>query len=185
MALSKPSEFLFDLVVSYMNNLYTSPLKTKAITSCTLAVFGNYISQKIQGIQEVDGDSLVAFGLFGLLFGGPVPHFFYKYIYRFTKNPIAVLAIERLLYTPLFQALSLYMISRFEGKLHEESVRHTKLLYLPILMANWKYLTILHFINIRYVPPMLKTLMVNMIGLIWVIYLAKQRASKNNKRRQV
>lgn len=62
--------------------------------------------------------------------------------------------IERLLYSPLNSAFSLYMLARLEGKSHNEAVRQLKVLYLPILQASWKYLTIIHILNFSVVPPM-------------------------------
>ena len=70
--------------------------------------------------QHINQDSIVAFGLFGLFFGGPVPHYFYRYIPYFVKNPLAILAVERLLYTPCFQGLALYMIARFEVQMQKK-----------------------------------------------------------------
>ncbi|XP_011306287.1 PXMP2/4 family protein 3 [Fopius arisanus] len=183
MSLSKPSQIILDIVGAYFNSLYMNPIRTKAITSCVLAVAGNYISQKISGTKEINHDSLLAFGLFGLLFGGPVPHYFYKYIHLFTKLPLGILLTERLVYTPLFQAFALYMLTRLEGKSHDESRKNMEKLYLPILLANYKYLTLLQFINIRYVPPMLRVLVVNFIGFAWTIYLANARSRASKKRK--
>ncbi|KAF7989007.1 hypothetical protein HCN44_007317 [Aphidius gifuensis] len=183
MSLSKPSELIYEIIGSYFSRLYTDPIKTKAITSCVLATSGNYVAQKIMGAKKLNDDTLLAFGLFGLFFGGPVPHYFYKYIPQIVKNPLGILLIERLIYTPLFQSLSLYMLSILEGKTHDDSYSNLKKMYLPILMANWKYLTLLQFINIKYVPPMLRVLVVNLIGFLWTIYLANAREKKMNNQR--
>ena len=88
--------------------------------SCLTASLGNYLSQKMSKAQHINQDSIVAFGLFGLFFGGPVPHYFYRYIPYFVKNPLAILAVERLLYTPCFQGLALYMIARFEVQMQKK-----------------------------------------------------------------
>ncbi|KAH0561723.1 peroxisomal membrane protein 2 [Cotesia glomerata] len=184
MSLSKPSEIAFNLVASYMNNLYNNPIKTKAITSCVIATLGNYIAQKTQGVKEIDHDTVASYGIFGLFFGGTVPHFFYKIIYKYFKNPLAILMIERLLYTPCFQVLALYMLARFEGKSHQQASTNLQRLYWPVLSANLKYLTLLQFINIRYVPPMLKVLVVNFIGLAWTVYLANVRARDARRQRR-
>jgi len=185
MSLSKPVELLYDVLGMYLNSLYSSPIKTKAITSCVTATLGNYLAQRLTGVKHINQDSLVAFGLFGLIFGGTVPHFFYRYVPLVTKNPLGILFIERILYTPCFQALALYMLARFEGKSHAQSMKDFNRLYSPILEANLKYLTLLQFINIRYVPPMLRVLVINVIGLLWCIFLAKKRerleASKRMK----
>ncbi|KAK0078255.1 hypothetical protein PV325_002773 [Microctonus aethiopoides] len=175
MSLSKPSQILFDLVAAYMTNLFSNPVKTRAITSLVTATFGNFVAQRITGANKINQDSLIAFGLFGLLFGGPVPYFFYKYIRLFVKNRLGILVVERVVYTPLFEALSLYMLPRLEGKSHQHSCINLHNRYRLILMTNWKYLTLLQYINMCYVPPILKVLVSNIIGLVWTIYLAKVR----------
>ncbi|XP_072747657.1 PXMP2/4 family protein 3 [Anoplolepis gracilipes] len=176
MSLSKPVNIFYSLVGAYLQRLYFSPLKTKAITSCIIAALGNVVSQKLSGARQLNEDSILAFALFGLFFGGPVPHYFYSYVPLLVKHPLGILLIERLLYMPCFQALALYMLAIFEGKSHRMASDQMQKLYLPTLKANLKYLTLFQYINIKYVPPMLRVLMVNLIGFIWVVYLANKRA---------
>ncbi|KAL0124950.1 hypothetical protein PUN28_006665 [Cardiocondyla obscurior] len=181
MSLSKPANIVYSLIGAYLERLYNSPLKTKAITSCIIAALGNVAAQKLAGARKLNEDSVLAFALFGLLFGGPVPHYFYTYVRLFVKNPLGILLIERLLYTPCFQALALYCLTVFEGKPHQVAYSQMQKLYFPMLMANLKYLTLFHFINIKFIPPMLRVLTVNLIGFIWIIYIAKKKSqiSKN------
>ncbi|XP_011645170.1 PXMP2/4 family protein 3 [Pogonomyrmex barbatus] len=176
MSLSKPTSIMYNLISAYLQRLYSSPLKTKAITSCVIAALGNVVSQKLSGARHLNEDSVLAFALFGLLFGGPVPHYFYTYIRLLVNHPLGILLIERLVYTPCFQALALYLLAIFEGKPHKVAYIQMQKLYLPTLMANLKYLTLFHYINVKYVPPMLRVLMVNLIGFAWVVYLANKRA---------
>ncbi|CAK9812478.1 Peroxisomal membrane protein 2 [Anthophora quadrimaculata] len=180
MALSKPTNLILQLTSAYFERLYTSPVKTKAITSCIIATLGNFLSQKISGVKRINEDSLLAFALFGLFFGGPLPHYFYTCIQPFVRNPLILLLVERCLYTPCYQALALYMLSIFEGNTHNDACKQMKKLYLPVLMANLKYLTLLQYINLKYVPPVLRVLVVNLIGFFWAIYLAQQR-TKHSK----
>lgn len=65
MVLSKPRDIIYELVGAYFQRLYTSPVKTKALTSCVFATLGNLISQKLSGTKYLNQDSLVAFALFG------------------------------------------------------------------------------------------------------------------------
>ncbi|XP_046491379.1 PXMP2/4 family protein 3 [Neodiprion pinetum] len=178
MALSKSVDIVYELVGAYFHSLYSTPLKTKALTSCCIATLGSYVSQKLSRAKHLNHDSLIAFALFGFIFGGPVPHYFYQHIHKLTKHSLGILLIERILYTPCFQVLSLYMLARFEGKTHETSYAQLEKLYWPVLAANWKYLTLFQFINITFVPPMLRVLVVNLIGFFWSIYLANKRAKQ-------
>lgn len=57
-----------------------------------------------------------------LLFGGSMPHYFYKLMEktltgRTKLNQILFFACERLMYTPMFQALSLFFLAIFEVSL--------------------------------------------------------------------
>ncbi|EZA49320.1 hypothetical protein DMN91_000259 [Ooceraea biroi] len=182
MSLSKPSNLMYSLIGAYLQRLYTNPLKTKAITSCIITALGNVVSQKLSGAKQLNEDSVLAFALFGLFFGGPVPHYFYTYIHLLVRSPLGILLIERLIYTPCFQALALYMLAIFEGKPHRLAHAQMQKLYLPMLIANLKYLTLLQYINIKYVPPMLRVLVVNLIGFMWVVYLATKRAKASKQK---
>ncbi|XP_015115070.1 PXMP2/4 family protein 3 isoform X2 [Diachasma alloeum] len=180
---STPISSIIRSLISHKSKYICKVVCTQIPSGRRLLLAGNYASQRILGVKEINHDSLLAFGLFGLLFGGPVPHFFYKYIYFVTRHPLGILLAERLIYAPLFQGFALYMLARLEGKSHEDSYKNMEKLYLPILLANYKYLTLLQFINIRYVPPMLRVLVVNFIGFAWAIYLANARAKASTKRR--
>ncbi|XP_076160582.1 peroxisomal membrane protein 2 [Ptiloglossa arizonensis] len=185
MALSKPSNLFLQLISTYFEHLYISPVKTKAITSCIIASLGNLLSQKISGAQRINSDSLLAYALFGFFFGGSVPHYFYMYIHPFVKGPIQFLMVERFLYTPCVQALTLYMLTIFEGNTHNDACKKTKNLYWPILIANLKYLTLLQYINLKYVPPVFRVLVVNLINFFWFVYLSQQRSKQTKPKRRI
>lgn len=63
-------------------------------------------------------------------------------------------AMERLMFAPMFQGVSLYTLARFEGKNHDDAVKNLMRLYIPVLTANWKYLSLFTLINFTVVPPM-------------------------------
>lgn len=123
---------------------------------------------------------MLSYSAFGLIFGGSVPHYFYKLIEAivpedFEYKRLAEFILERLTFAPVFTALSLYFLSLFEGKSPEEALFTLKKLYLPVLLTNWKYLSLPVFINFNFVPPMLRVLFANLIGFFWIIYLADKR----------
>ena len=99
---------------------------------------------------------------FRLLFGGTIPHYFYEFIERFFAEEVVAfplakkLLFERLIFAPVMQAFSLYTLARFEGKNHGAAVKQLLALYLPILEANWKWLTLFQVINLAFVPPMVR-----------------------------
>ncbi|ENN75473.1 peroxisomal membrane protein 2-like [Dendroctonus ponderosae] len=177
MSLSKP---IISVLSFYFGQLYEHPLRTKAVSCCMVALAGNYASQKISGTKILNIHTLAAYGTFGLLFGGSLPHFFYKFLEHAVPDEASFaiakrLILERLVYSPLYQAFSLYALARLEGKDHETAVQQLKGLYWLVLTSSWKYLTILQLLNLSVVPPMLRVLVVNLIGFFWIIYLANKR----------
>lgn len=93
------------------------------------------------------------------MFGGTLPHFFYQWLERAIPEGLRLrklfqFFLERFGFTPIYQALSLYFLSRFEGKNHEFALGNLKKLYWPVLVANWKYLSLLILFNVTFVPPM-------------------------------
>uniref|UniRef100_A0A2A4JBY0 Peroxisomal membrane protein 2 n=1 Tax=Heliothis virescens TaxID=7102 RepID=A0A2A4JBY0_HELVI len=184
MALSKP---IMNLLASYLQNLYLHPIKTKAITSCVVGTAGSIASQVVAG-DNIRLDPILAFGLYGLLFGGTIPHYFYEFIEgMFPEEVVAFplakkLLFERLIFAPFMQAFSLYTLARFEGKNHKAALKQLLALYLPILEANWKWLTLFQVINLAFVPPMLRVLFMNLVGFGWAMFLATKRRQQSQKK---
>ena len=156
--------------------------------SCVIAASANVCSQKIAGVKRINSDSVVAYGLFGLIFTGPLSHLFYQWLDRVTQDRrfrgLLMLLGERTLFAPIITALSLYFITRFEGKDHEEGMSNMNDLYKMILVNNWKFLTLPVLINLRYVPPMLRVLVANLIGFCWIVFLSAKRRKAEIRRRQ-
>ncbi|KAJ2952857.1 hypothetical protein O0L34_g7222 [Tuta absoluta] len=184
MALSKP---VMNLLASYLQNLYLHPIKTKSITSCVIGSSASIASQLVAG-ENVRADPVLAFGLYGLLFGGSIPHYFYEVLERiFPAEEVAFplakkLLFERLLFAPLMQAFSLYTLARFEGKSHGAALKQLFALYTTVLQANWKWLTLFQVINLAFVPPMLRVLFMNFVGFGWAMFLATKRRQQSQKK---
>lgn len=184
MSLSKP---IINLVASYLQNLYIHPIKTKSLTSCVVGSAGSIASQLVSG-EKLRLDPVLAFGLYGLIFGGTVPHYFYEFIERvFSQEtsafPLAKkLLFERLIFTPLMQAFSLYTLARFEGKNHKAALKQVNALYFTVLEANWKWLTLFQVINIAFIPPMLRVLFMNLVGFGWAMFIASKRRQQSSKK---
>ncbi|KAG5896914.1 hypothetical protein JTB14_028142 [Gonioctena quinquepunctata] len=183
MVLSKP---LIDALSFYFGQLYEHPLRTKAITCCAIATAGNYASQRLAGAKMLNYQSLLAYGVYGLFLGGTIPHYFYGFLERAVSEDASFalakkLFLERLIYSPLYQAFTLYVLARLEGKDHKTAVKQLQDLYWVVLSSSWKYLTIIHMINLSVVPPMLRVLITNLMGFFWTIYVANKRRQQQAK----
>uniref|UniRef100_A0A1L8D9Y3 Putative conserved plasma membrane protein n=1 Tax=Nyssomyia neivai TaxID=330878 RepID=A0A1L8D9Y3_9DIPT len=183
MSLSKP---IFNLIGTYFEQLFNHPIRTKSLTSCVIATTGNIVSQKISGSSSINPHSVFAYGLFGLIFGGTLPHYFYTFIERIFSDELKFrrfyqFLLERLTFTPIFQIFSLYFLSRFEGNNHQIAFANLYKLYWPILQANWKYLSLFTFMNIALLPPILRVFTANLIGFFWIIFVANKRRQAAKK----
>ncbi|XP_049867113.1 peroxisomal membrane protein 2 [Pectinophora gossypiella] len=184
MALSKP---IMNLLASYLQNLYLHPIKTKSITSCVVGSSASIASQLVAG-DSLRLDPVLAYGLYGLLFGGSIPHYFYELVERiFPEEVVAFplakkLLFERLIFAPIMQAFSLYTLARFEGKNHQAALKQLFALYSTVLQANWKWLTLFQVINMAFVPPMLRVLFMNLVGFGWAMFVATKRRQQNQKK---
>ncbi|CAD7080833.1 unnamed protein product [Hermetia illucens] len=177
MSLSKP---VYNLLGVYFEQLFNHPIRTKSITSCVIATTANYTSQKIGGAKKVNKETLYAYGLYGLIFGGTIPHYFYMIVEKALRQDmkfrkLVFFLIERFLYAPLTQVVSLYVLSRFEGNNHKFAMNNLMKLYVPLLTLNWRYLSLPVFLNIYFVPPMLRVLISNIVGFAWVVFVATKR----------
>ncbi|XP_028141393.1 peroxisomal membrane protein 2 isoform X2 [Diabrotica virgifera virgifera] len=155
MVLSKP---LVNFLSFYFGQLFEHPLRTKAITCSIIATAGNYTSQKLSGEKVINHHSLLAYGLYGLIFGGTIPHYFYSFLEGAISEDasfavVRKLLLERLIYLPLYQAFTLYVLARMEGKSHNAAMKQLQDLYWVLLSSSWKYLTVIHLLNLSVVPP--------------------------------
>lgn len=104
-----------------------------------------------------------------MLFGGTLPHYFYNWLERAVPDEASFaifkkLIIERLIYSPLFIAFSLYTLSRLEGKTHKAALKDVEHLYWAVLTSSWKYLTLFQFLNLAVVPPMVSYVSIELIS---------------------
>ncbi|XP_026329636.1 PXMP2/4 family protein 3 isoform X2 [Hyposmocoma kahamanoa] len=155
--------------------------------SCVIGATASVASQVVAG-ESLRLDPVLAFGLYGLLFGGTLPHYFYELLERiFSEDVVAYplakkLLFERLIYAPLIQAFSLYTLARFEGKNHKAALKQLYALYMPVLEANWKWLTLFQVVNLAFVPPMLRVLFMNLVGFGWAMFLATKRRQQGQRK---
>lgn len=154
--------------------------------SCTIATFGALTSQTLSA-EKINYNAVFAYSAFGLLFGGSVPHYFYQLIGKLTENfgrfkNVGEFLLERALFAPVFCALSLYFLSIFEGKTHDQATQNLLKLYKSVLLTNWRYLSLPVFLNFNFVPPLLRVFVANIIGFFWIIYLADKRRRASIKK---
>ncbi|XP_062890682.1 peroxisomal membrane protein 2 [Mobula hypostoma] len=175
------------LLQQYLLLLKKYPILTKSVTSGILSGLGNVLSQVMENrrkdlsiTKNITFGGPIRFGVFGLVFTGPLSHYFYQYLDKlFPSNvpysQIKKLLLDRLMFAPAFLALFFVVISLLEGKNLKALKDKMKTGYWIALKMNWKVWTIFQYININYVPVQFRVLFANLVALFWYAYLASIR----------
>ncbi|XP_051888221.1 peroxisomal membrane protein 2 [Pristis pectinata] len=175
------------LLQQYLFLLKKYPVLTKSVTSGILSGLGNVLSQVME--QRSKGLSItknlsfggpIRFGVFGLVFTGPLSHYFYLYLDKLIPSNVPYsqvkrLLLDRLMFAPAFLALFFVVISLLEGKNLKALKDKMQTGYWIALKMNWKVWTIFQYININYVPVQFRVLFANLVALFWYAYLASIR----------
>ncbi|XP_052800121.1 peroxisomal membrane protein 2-like [Mya arenaria] len=187
MSLSKESRenFFENLLNKYLKSLKERPLITKCCTSATISALGNFISQKIapQKDGKVVWRSVAAYATMAFCVSAPIIHYFYIFLSKVAPpkdkpsqvDNIKRLLIDRLIFTPPFIVLFLYVVTILEGQGSAEAVKKIREQFWTILKMNWKVWTIFTYININYIPQRYRVLFGNTVGLFWTVFIAIKR----------
>ncbi|KAJ6656568.1 hypothetical protein lerEdw1_003455 [Lerista edwardsae] len=185
-ALSKPEsgQLPRKLLLRYLILLRLYPVLTKAVSSAILSALGSLLSQVIEKSQRkrdpsrgLDLKGPLRFAIYGLLFTGPLSHYFYLYLEKLVPSdvPLALvkrLLIDRLIVAPAFLVVFFFVMNALEGKNTSVFVKKMKSSYWAALKMNWKVWTPVQFINLTYVPMQFQVLFGNLVALFWFAYLA-------------
>merc|ERR1711971_1345605 len=179
MAAKQPYSYLQvqSLLSAYRGLLRLRPLLTKSITSGVISCAGSCIAQLATQPQGVSVNVARAVLVYGGLVTGPVTHYFYILLDRaFPGSGIAsrILRVltDRLIFSPPFLLLTLYLLDRLKGSSHANARESVRSSYWNALLANWKIWTIPQIVNINLVAPQYRVLFANMVALVWNSYLA-------------
>ncbi|XP_071513301.1 peroxisomal membrane protein 2 [Panulirus ornatus] len=175
-------------VHSYNGCLFAQPLLTKACTSAFTGALGDFLGQLITKQPSINLFSIARYASFGFVVTGPMAHHFYKMLDKVVPASVwgaafKRLLLDRLLFAPLLLLLSLYLLSKLEGKSHRTCMGEVRLKYWAALKMNWKVWTPVQYININYIPQQYRSLFANVVAIFWIIYLTNKRrqaAAKNH-----
>jgi len=165
----------------YQQQLKLRPIRTKAITSCIIALIGEVICQHLKKTDKNTPEQVKAarkrlfgFALFGLLVNGPAFHWWYQTLEKLAANRgiFTRLAFDRLLFSPPFLALTAFSLQYVQNSDAKKSLIHCKSVFKQMLLMNWKVWTVAQYVNFKYVPLHLRTVFGNMVALWWNIYLS-------------
>lgn len=169
------------LLKNYHAALNRNPLRTKMITSAIIATLGEIIATSLSK-RKRDLRRTLAFLIYGGAITGPVFHWWYGWLERTCKNikndntkVVAKVLLDRLLITPPFSVLTLFILQYLQTFKGQKSWQNMKANFKTTLTANWKVWTIPQLVNFKYIPPDYRVLFGNLVALWWNIYLSKRQ----------
>jgi len=182
----------------YSKLLMERPLLTKSITSCATNAFSDVLCQKliITAKEEendtstspltIDKERLGQAAVTGLIWSGPITHYWYKILFgKLTisiNDPIISLIVQILLDSIIFSPItvsgyftlrSIMEGSGIEGIKDKLSTRLVK-----TVLGAWKFWPAANIINFGFIPLEFRVLYMNLLSIIWSIYLTNVNGQK-------
>jgi len=174
------------------------PLLTKSITSCATNAFSDVLCQKliITAKEEendtstspltIDKERLGQAAVTGLIWSGPITHYWYKILFgKLTisiNDPIISLIVQILLDSIIFSPItvsgyftlrSIMEGSGIEGIKDKLSTRLVK-----TVLGAWKFWPAANIINFGFIPLEFRVLYMNLLSIIWSFYLTNVNGQK-------
>ena len=157
---------------------------TKACTSGVIAGGGDITCQLIvhkhSGTTDnffLDKVRVARFGFLGLVWIGPVSHFWYGFVMRVLPGSGVIVNVKRVIldqggFAPLFIP-SMFMSSKLlEGYSFDAALVDLKASFLEIYKSNLVLWPAAMAFNFGLVPPQFQVLFSNAVGLIWNSYMS-------------
>jgi peroxisomal membrane protein 2 len=131
---------------------------------------------------------VLAYAVFGLVFGGPVPHAFYSMLDKAlpaagpgastlaagSRLVVRVLA-ERACLAPVMTALFLAATSFLRRWSLIDAKQTIGAEYLRVLISNWKFWTPAIIANLAFVPLQYRAVFAMIVSFVWSLYLALRK----------
>lgn len=186
--MTRDSNLLVLAWARYQDQLKGHPMRTKALTACTLAGLSDLIAQNITRAPLNRRRSL-AVALYGLLWSGPAGHCWQNLVQQLFKgkndsNAIALkVMLDNLIFSPVMNLFFMtYMAAVVEGQSWSTSRSCIQVAFPAVQAQAWKLWPIVSFINYTYVPLRLRVLLINIVALFWSTFLnLNVRSAATNK----
>jgi hypothetical protein len=160
-------------------------LRTKSITSCTIAIIGEIIGSVVKSkISDkeftIDYNRLRVFGLYGLLVTGPVLHWWYGLLEKIVRNmgyightkTLVKLLLDRVIFGPPFVLLTVIFIQYLQNFSIEKTIKYIQNSYFDVLRINETVWTVAQTMNFEVIPVEFQVLFVNAVSIGWNTYLS-------------
>lgn len=179
----------------YTDLLIQKPLLTKAVTSCGTNAFSDVMCQKLllsnvdendEDKKKLDKERLAHAAVTGLIWSGPVTHYWYKILFgKLTvgiKDPIlgliAQIVLDAIIFSPVTVSGYFAVRSLLEGSgLKGIQEKLTTRLFSTVIGA-WKFWPAANVVNFSIVPLSFRVLYMNVLSVFWSGYLTFVNSKK-------
>ncbi|XP_042513400.1 peroxisomal membrane protein PMP22-like [Macadamia integrifolia] len=173
----------------YLLQLQSNPLRTKAFTSGFLAGCSDAIAQKISGAKKLQLRRLLLIMLYGLVYAGPLGHFFHKMMEKIfkgkkgNKTTAQKVLLEQVTISPwnnfLFMAYYGLVVEGRPWNLVRTKIRKDW----PIVqLTAYKFWPVVAWVNYQYMPLQLRVLFTSFVASCWAVFLNLKARSGATKK---
>lgn len=163
----------------YARVMRDHPAKTQLITTATVMLSGDLISQKVlERRSSIDVPRAARFFVMGIAFVGPALRVWYFTLERIVGSSggralvIKKVFLDQALFTPVFLPSFLVTLGALQRRSWESIKQTVRADYLPILKANYVLWPAAQLINFRFVPLSYRVPFASCVALFWNTYLA-------------
>lgn len=161
----------------YERAIDETPYRAKAFTSGVGLTVADMIAQAVEG-SGYDVARTARMASFGLLWHGIASHIWYELLDNRVpgqaSSPGTVMAkmvLDQVIWAPFNTMVFYAYLAAATGSLAElPAVLQTKLI--PTILAGYALWPLAHIINFRFVPQQHRLLYVNLVNLVWTVWLS-------------
>ena len=177
--------FIKELFVSYKWYLVNYPVLTKASTSAIIGalgeLLGSYVKSRMRNEKySPEAKRVLLFACFGGIITGPFLHFWYVFLQQLMAKlqltgrgkTIAMVLIDRILWSPPFTALTIIFLQYFQTLSVEETGIQLRRNYAAVLLMSQKTWVPGQIINFEFVPQEYQVVFVNLVSVFYNTYLS-------------
>jgi len=162
----------------YLRALDKNPVRTKALTSATIGAAGDLIAQATDDQEGIDLKRTAFVGGFGLMFGGPVGHYWFNGLERMIPGGGRALVAKVLLDQGLMNTFGtqVFFTSRgmiLEGQSFGDSFSAATATTKEVLPTCWMFWIPFHSVNFSKVPLNLRKPVADAAGLVWGVVFSR------------
>lgn len=170
------------LWAAYLSYLEREPLRTKAVTAGVLSAVSDLLAQRLSAPEaskaRIDWSSVAKQVAVGLALRGPVGHYWFAFLDRaFARwdqaalsTAVAKVLVDQAVMSPLFNWLYFYVMGALDGRTLDQVAAKVRTDFRPLMIANYRVWPLVNLVNFKLVPPQLRVLFGNLVGVLWTAY---------------